>query len=193
MSEKQHIDVCVATEAEYDVLTAMYREHHVYRESLGFGNELALDECLDRLRAAVDDERFLVLLAKCGHARAGFGVATLIQGGDFDGLGDVKDMFLLKEHRHCGVGKVLLEKLERWIREKGAPGAVTEVAARNVPALCFYTRKGYDFVQMAGPGPLKFYQENLRDKNVTTGELSKMLRFVPPEDLPPRFRLRKTF
>ncbi len=193
MSEKKQIDVCAATEAEYDVLSAMYREHHAFRESLGFSSEQPLDRCLDRLRAAVGDERFIVLLAKCGHARAGFGIATVIQGGDFDGIGDIEDMFLLKEHRRCGAGKAILERLETWMREKGAPGAVTEVAARNVPALCFYTRNGYDFLQLAEPGALKFYQENLRDKNVTTSELSNMLRFVPAEDLPPSFRLRKTF
>jgi GNAT superfamily N-acetyltransferase len=186
-------EVARATANDFEALAGMYAEHYMHRESMGYGNETTLDRRLDELRRVITDPHRFVLIARCGHGRAGFGIATIVAEGEFAGLGHITDIFLMKEHRGCGAGSAMLGLLEEWIRKQGAPGAVTEVAARNVPALAFMTHCCYEFVELAKPGPLKFYQENIQDTHVTTSELEKMLRFVKERDLPRRFWLRKKF
>jgi GNAT superfamily N-acetyltransferase len=52
-----------------------------------------------------------------------------------------------------GVGRALLEQVERWARERGCPEIVGDVFADNNAAIAFYERCGFrrDRIRMAKP------------------------------------------
>lgn len=71
-----------------------------------------------------------------------------IQGvQDIHGLGAVQNLGVVPEHRHKGLGKMLLLKALAGFRTVGLPRAYLEVTARNDGALRLYLAMGFRLVR----------------------------------------------
>ena len=65
----------------------------------------------------------------------------------------VDSLVLAQESEGKGVGRALLDYVERWAREHGFREVVLDVFAGNQRAIAFYERQGYrpDHIRMAKP------------------------------------------
>ncbi len=57
--------------------------------------------------------------------------------------GRVTELIVTKEYRSKGYGKILLKKMEDYLKSQGCQGILIEVFAYNESALNFYERNGY--------------------------------------------------
>jgi GNAT superfamily N-acetyltransferase len=64
---------------------------------------------------------------------------------------EIKRMYVDPAARGAGVGKAILEDLERWAREEGYTRAVLETSKRLEPAVRLYGRSGYAVIPNYGP------------------------------------------
>lgn len=57
--------------------------------------------------------------------------------------GYIPDLVVLESHRNKGVGELLLEAAEKFIKERGFKGISLDVMIKNNRAVDFYRRHGY--------------------------------------------------
>lgn len=69
---------------------------------------------------------------------AGYGAACVIAGE-----GEIQRIAVLPAFRRRGLGRELLEELERALKEKGAGAITLEVRSSNVPARKLYISAGF--------------------------------------------------
>lgn len=190
MPDISKLQIHPARPQDFDMLAEMYKSHREYHQRLGYPERESLEKRLRQFRYYIGDPQWLALVAECEGAAGGYALARLWKGEKFHGRGYLVDIFITRDHRSCGTGSALLEAVEERLREKGARGFVTEVAARNVSALSFFRKKGYAWA-MHCEDALGAYQDAIDDREMTTGELGKYLRHVPEGHLPDRFWLLK--
>ena len=65
----------------------------------------------------------------------------------------VDNLVVAEESERMGVGRTLLDYVERWARDHGFREVVLDVFAKNHGAIAFYERQGYraDHIRMAKP------------------------------------------
>jgi GNAT superfamily N-acetyltransferase len=65
----------------------------------------------------------------------------------------VDNLAVAQESEGKGVGRALLDSVERWARDQGYREVVLDVFAGNQRAIAFYERQGYrpDHIRMAKP------------------------------------------
>ncbi|HEY4788271.1 MAG TPA: GNAT family N-acetyltransferase [Bacteroidales bacterium] len=56
---------------------------------------------------------------------------------------EIKRMIVKSEHRGSGIASMILLELEKWAVEMGFSGAVLETGIKQVEAIKFYTKLGY--------------------------------------------------
>ena len=81
-----------------------------------------------------------------GSDGAAVGAAVCVWGfSTFTGCPslNVHDLAVLPEHRGCGVGRLLLEEVERRARARGSSKLTLEVHASNEGAMRLYRRFGF--------------------------------------------------
>lgn len=59
-------------------------------------------------------------------------------------IGMILDVFVKKERREEGIGSLLTERAEEWIKRKGIRVAVITVSPKNEKAVGFWDERGYD-------------------------------------------------
>jgi len=60
-----------------------------------------------------------------------------------DGYGELKRFYVDKAHRNFGIGRLILEEIEKLIRVADLPLARLETGVRQVEALSFYKKLGF--------------------------------------------------
>ena len=80
------------------------------------------------------------LVARSGGVPAGCGAVRRLEAGD----AEVKRMFVVPAHRGRGIGRAVLEALEREARALGVRRLVLETGTRQQAALALYRSAGYD-------------------------------------------------
>ncbi|BCJ85227.1 GNAT family N-acetyltransferase [Effusibacillus dendaii] len=53
---------------------------------------------------------------------------------------------VLPEYQHCGIGSKLLDRFEQHVRKSGVAGIHLSTSNRNLKAIPFYRKKGYDLL-----------------------------------------------
>jgi GNAT superfamily N-acetyltransferase len=89
---------------------------------------------------------FLVVRDDDGRALACGGVTRFD-----DERGELKRMYVLPEARGRGLGRLLLDELERHARELGFSALVLETGDRSQAALALYGRSGYESIRCWPP------------------------------------------
>lgn len=64
---------------------------------------------------------------------------------------EIKRIFVKKEHRHEGISKQILAKLEELIRGNGKRYAVLETGIKQYEAMSLYQKIGYEIIDNYGP------------------------------------------
>jgi ribosomal protein S18 acetylase RimI-like enzyme len=62
-------------------------------------------------------------------------------------------MWVAPDHRQSGVGKILIDAIERWATHRGAHTLLLTVTSSNHPAITFYTRLGFSMTGNTEPYP----------------------------------------
>lgn len=89
-----------------------------------------------RRKLSVQPELFLVGVLDAGV------VATIMAG--YDGhRGWVNYLAVAEEHRRRGLGRMLMQRVERQLKELGCPKLNLQVRSSNSAVLAFYERLGY--------------------------------------------------
>lgn len=52
-------------------------------------------------------------------------------------------VYVARDHRRCGIGKILMKAAEKWAMSRGHQTLVLNVAAHNIPALNMYEKLGF--------------------------------------------------
>jgi ribosomal protein S18 acetylase RimI-like enzyme len=83
-----------------------------------------------------------IKVALSGGRPVGF-VRFQPKSGDFGKYGHINIIFVDEGHRHAGVGEMLLQEAERWLRKKGITHISAEITNANSPSLDFFRGHGY--------------------------------------------------
>jgi GNAT superfamily N-acetyltransferase len=90
-----------------------------------------------------------VLVAERGAEVLGMVTAQLVVSTAEGGLSAlVEDMIVKEGARGVGIGRALLEGIERWALERGATRLQLLADRENAPALAFYDRAGWSRTQL---------------------------------------------
>ena len=84
-----------------------------------------------------------------------------------DGYGEIKRMYVLASGRGKGIGRRLLQRLERYLIEQGIHCSRLETGVRQPEALALYRSCGYVEVgpfASYGPDPLSVFMEKRLDR-----------------------------
>jgi GNAT superfamily N-acetyltransferase len=113
-----------------------------------FAARLALDHAPEasaherELRAALDDERSLVLIAEDEGRPLGSLVAGVLPMPIYGArLAFLQELYVDEAARGDGVGRALIDAFDAWARERGA--AVEALGTSRPPAMAFYERLGF--------------------------------------------------
>ena len=92
----------------------------------------------------LDDGKSCVLVAEHeGEVVGMVTVQTVISTAEGGAVGWVEDLVVKEEFRGCGIGRRLLEYLERWAADAGLARLQLLADRNNAPALGFYERLGW--------------------------------------------------
>jgi GNAT superfamily N-acetyltransferase len=102
------------------------------------------------LALMISDHRVrAVLVAERGGEVFGMVTAQLVVSTAEGGLSAlVEDMIVEEGARGAGIGRALLEGIERWALERGATRLQLLADRENAPALAFYDRAGWSRTQL---------------------------------------------
>ncbi len=93
-------------------------------------------------------------LDKIRNAVVAFDDETAVGCGAFKeyepGVVEIKRMFVRKENRRGGVANFVLAELESWAKELRYEEAVLETGARQIEAVAFYKKSGYEYIPNYG-------------------------------------------
>jgi len=88
------------------------------------------------------------------HTVVAFENNTAVGCGAFKKFNDtsveIKRMFTKPELRNSGVASSILLELESWAKEIGFDSAVLETGTRQIEAVSFYRKNGYDMIPNYG-------------------------------------------
>lgn len=87
-----------------------------------------------------------VWIAYCGDVPTG----CIAYRSKSDGVGEVKRMFVRKEHRGKGMSKDLLNTVEQYAREQGCHTLFLDTRITLEPAVSVYCRFGFEIVFQQG-------------------------------------------
>ncbi|MFC4552897.1 MULTISPECIES: GNAT family N-acetyltransferase [Halorussus] len=142
-------DVREATPADADAVHRVARDawHAAHEDALGAAAvERAIAEWYDPETLAAstqrEDGRFLV--ASADGEVVGFAQAVL---GEADEPADLARIYVAPHRWGEGVGTVLLERIERWLREQEVDRLRLAVVADNEVGNAFYEKHGYAVVE----------------------------------------------
>ena len=123
-------------EGDYDIVRTLWRE-------AGSGIQLSLSDEQEEIRKKLNRDPDLFLVAEEGKLIVG---AVL---GGFDGRrGMVYHLAVQPEYRERGIGRALMEELERRLRAKGCLKYYLLVTKDNQEALAFYRQMGCDEMEL---------------------------------------------
>jgi len=95
------------------------------------------------------------------------GLATCFEGFSTfaaEPLWNLHDMVVVASHRGRGIGRQILEELERRARQRGYCKITLEVLSTNARAQAVYRRVGFEGYSLdPGQGSALFWQKSLRD------------------------------
>lgn len=126
----------------------LFEEMYRYMDNHGLILGLAKDGRMKWLEAArTTAGRFSLLLAAShGGRMIGFAHGALKFLPDYLGgtpAGVITHIYVTEGFRNAGVGRVLLERLEAWFREKRVVSVELQVLAGNQEGISFWERTGY--------------------------------------------------
>ena len=123
-------------EGDYDIVRTLWRE-------AGSGIQLSLSDEQEEIRKKLNRDPDLFLVAEEGKLIVG---AVL---GGFDGRrGMVYHLAVQPEYRERGIGRALMEELERRLRAKGCLKYYLLVTKDNQEALAYYRQMGCDEMEL---------------------------------------------
>jgi len=109
-----------------------------------------------------DGEKGIGYLAMEGGLCCGIAGAFLAEDTPSRAL--LVSMWTAPTHRKSGVGRMLVEAIEQWSRERGAGRLELLVTSTNEPAIRFYTSMEFELTGRSEPHP---YDEVLLDFEMT--------------------------
>lgn len=115
--------------------------HKLNRDELGY--EHPLSDTAEKLRCLLTDSSHKILVACIGELIVGY-----VHANDYDSLyaphlKNIMGIAVSGEHRGLGIGRALLENIERWAKDTGAAGIRLVSGAERTGAHAFYEKCGY--------------------------------------------------
>ncbi len=105
-----------------------------------------------------DGEKGISFLAMEGGLCCG--IAGAFIAGDGPSRALLVSMWTAPAHRKSGVGRLLVQAIEQWSRERGAGRLELMVTSINEPAIRFYRSMGFELTGRSEPHP---YDEAILD------------------------------
>lgn len=137
-----------ASEADLPATTALFRDLEVHQRAWrvfeprpGFDGEVR-----DRYRRALEDPRFLHLVAEEDGRVVGMGVGEVVRpsiASDDEAL-EISNVVVLDSHRGRGIARTLVAALAAFGRDRGVTRGIIKVFAPNDGALTFWRRLGFE-------------------------------------------------
>ncbi|MFB9844191.1 GNAT family N-acetyltransferase [Mucilaginibacter ginsenosidivorans] len=88
-----------------------------------------------------------VVIAYVNDAPAGCGCFKRIDKN----TAEIKRMFVKTGERNQGLASSILNELEVWAKEEGYSSAILETANKQLEAIAFYEKQGYEMIPNYGP------------------------------------------
>ena len=121
-----------------DLYDASARWHQQLDPQVYWGNRVShLGRMLYLARSLMGDDLFL--LGDVQGEQAGFVWGSIAA----DGRGEVVELFVNERVRGRGLGRHLLSAVEQSLQKAGASRITLDVSSRNIAAMRFYERQGY--------------------------------------------------
>lgn len=139
-----------ARKKDLDELTNLWYELARMHETIMMGYDLSKDpkkEWLAMMEENIKQDSFITFVAEVGNEILGFASATLRRRASFftvRHMGVIMDIYIKDNRRGEGIGSLLVEVAEDWIRKKGVRLAVVTVAPENDIANEFWRECGYE-------------------------------------------------
>lgn len=135
---------------EGDLKAVQDLNYQLFVHDSQFEPELNMDwpyrEGEEYFKRRIQGEDGVCLVAEMGDQIAGY-LAGGIRGGE-DWLkvlrSEIENMFVLKEFRKAGVGRILVEEFKQWSQEKGAKRVVVNAFWGNIGSIEFYKKIGFE-------------------------------------------------
>lgn len=110
------------------------------------------DYYFDYLMENVKNNDGIVYVAVEDSSVLGFIVGTIIKADEIDELtvdssiikGRIEELCVTSKVRSSGIGTLLMEKIEEYLKNKGCKYIYIEVFGPNTNAINFYNKKGYN-------------------------------------------------
>ncbi len=102
---------------------------------------------LGMMEENIEEENYTTFVAKDNNEILGFASATLRKRASFFSvryMGVIMDIYIKENRREEGIGSLLVQAAEDWIRRKGVRLAVVTVAPENDIANEFWSECGYE-------------------------------------------------
>lgn len=97
-------------------------------------------------RRETDGESGVFLVARIADYAVGCGAVRRID----EQVGELKRMYVAPSHRSLGIGAAIMQHLENWAASHGLAQLVLEAGERQVEALRFYERNGFQRIERFG-------------------------------------------
>ncbi|MFP3872063.1 MAG: N-acetyltransferase family protein [Candidatus Natronoplasma sp.] len=143
------IEVRKARKEDLDEVTEMWYDLAVMHEDIVVGYDLSSD-AKETLKGFVQDglkrKNMCTFVAEDEELVGFLNVVIRERLGIFEDteIGMILDVFVREQRRGEGAGSALLERAERWIKNKGVKAAVLTVSPKNEKAVEFWEDKGYE-------------------------------------------------
>lgn len=107
------------------------------------------DDTVDALLAQMDEDDQLVLLAFDAHGQPiGFAEATLrhdyVNGTESSPVGFLEGLYVVPAARRSGVGRALVDAVERWTRERGCHELASDALIDNIASHAAHAAYGFE-------------------------------------------------
>ena len=107
------------------------------------------DDTVDALLAQLEEDHQVVLLAFDADGRAiGFAEATLrhdyVNGTESSPVGFLEGLYVIPAARRSGVGRALVDAVERWTRERGCQELASDALIDNTASHAAHAAYGFE-------------------------------------------------
>lgn len=107
------------------------------------------DDTVDALLAQLEEDDQLVLLAFDADGQAiGFAEATLrhdyVNGTESSPVGFIEGLYVVPAARRSGVGRALVDAVERWTRERGCRELASDALIDNTASHAAHAAYGFE-------------------------------------------------
>lgn len=153
----KNIEVMIATEADLEALADMhYLSGKMHRECCGMPERVcSKEEMLAVTQSIFNNPKSVLFKATCDNKICGCLFLWVFESEEAQAwsktleIGHISEIFVYEEYRRRGIARKMIEKVEKYLKDRGVLALDLEVFHFNKGAQTFYSNQGF--------GPIKTY------------------------------------